>query len=81
MKPGFKTTEFWQTTLLHALTAVVVIASTFGYHIDSVKLQPLIPVGALIASAIAQAFYSASRASVKVAASVDTPTNQDPGGI
>ena len=81
MKPGFKTTEFWQTTMLHVLTAFIVIASTFGYHIDSVKWEPLIPAAALIASAIAQAFYSVSRASVKVAAGVDTPANQDPGGI
>ena len=81
MKPGFKTTEFWQTTLLHVLTAVVVIASTFGYHIDSVRWEPLIPAAALIASALAQAFYSTSRATVKVAAALDTPVNQDPGGI
>lgn len=66
-KPGYTTTEFWSTMILHALTGVVTVLSLVGHTpFDASGLQPLIPVAALVMSGLAQAFYSHSRAKVKV---------------
>jgi hypothetical protein len=67
-KPGIKTTEFWSTAFVHLITASVVISALMGKNFDGGKLQPLVPIAAFFASAIAQAFYSHSRKDVKTAA-------------
>lgn len=65
-KPGYTTTEFWSTMLLHMFSGVAVLASLFTHTpFDARGLQPLIPVAALVMSGIAQAYYSHSRAHVK----------------
>lgn len=72
--PGFTTTEFWTTMLVHLVTGIVTISSLFTHTpFDASGLQPLIPVAALVMSGIAQAYYSHSRAHVKAnAKSADT---------
>lgn len=65
-KPGYLTSEFWSTQILHVITAVITISSLMGHTpFDANGLQPLVPVAALIMSGIAQAVYSHSRAHVK----------------
>lgn len=63
MKPGYLTTEFWATILTHVITIVTLL----NVPLNTNKLTALVPVAALIMSAVAQAFYSHSRATVKAA--------------
>ncbi len=67
MKPGFVTSEFWSTVFVHLLSVVALVLSSTGHVFDSTKLDSLVPVAALIASGIAQSFYSLSRGKVKAA--------------
>lgn len=62
-KPGYTTTEFWSTILVHAITIVTVLFTNF----NSDKLSALVPLGAFFMSALAQAYYSHSRGATKVA--------------
>lgn len=73
VKPGISTTEFWTTLFVHLVTTASLLAALFGKQFDGNKLQPLIPAVAMLASAIAQGFYSHSRAVVKSAALYSPP--------
>lgn len=67
-KPGYLTTEFWTTNLVHLITVITMIAAAYGNDsFDGNKLQPLIPMASLLMSGLAQAFYNHSRAHIKVA--------------
>lgn len=80
MKPGYATTEFWSTLLTH----IISIAVLFNTNLNSDQLSALVPVGALLASGAAQAYYSHSRGIAKAANTVNvltTPIGQDPGGV
>lgn len=66
-KPGYLTTEFWQTTLLHVISIVTVLSSAQGWAFNVDKFAGIIPVAALIASGVAQFAYSHSRGVVKAA--------------
>lgn len=68
IKPGPRTTEFWITVFTSAIGAFVAIAGLFGHNLDGSKLQPLIPMAALIAVGVANAWYSHGRSQVKAAA-------------
>lgn len=73
IKGGFRTTEFWTTMFLHLLSAITVILTLTGHSFDSEKLQPLVPMAAMLASGLAQAYYSHSRSSLKAVALTTTP--------
>ena len=62
-KPGYATTEFWSTILVHLITVVTM----FNVNLNSDKLSALVPMGAFFMSAIAQAYYAHSRGHTKVA--------------
>jgi hypothetical protein len=66
--PGYTTTEFWQTLLVNVVAAVVAIGTIFRTNFNLNGAQAAVPAAAVLAAAIAQAFYSHSRATVKVAA-------------
>lgn len=66
--PGYTTTEFWQTLIVQALSIAVVAASLAGTNLKLDGVQAVVPSVAVVAAAIAQAFYSHSRAQVKAAA-------------
>jgi hypothetical protein len=68
VKPGWTTTEFYQTIIVHLIAIAVVIGTIFkpGFNLDGV--QAIIPTMALAAAAVAQTAYSASRSRVKSAA-------------
>lgn len=68
MKPGYTTTEFWQTVFVHLIAAIVALGTVFHTHFDLNGLQAIVPAIALLASAIAQSVYSHSRATVKSSA-------------
>jgi hypothetical protein len=68
VKPGWTTTEFWQTLFVHAIVAVVALGTVFHAHWNLNGLQAIVPAVALMASALAQGFYSHSRATVKSSA-------------
>lgn len=55
-KPGWQTTEFWQTQVFQAVVIVLVLTG----HLDGSEA-----LGALVASGIGQAGYAASRAVAK----------------
>lgn len=75
IKPGYLTTEFWSTQILHVITALVTVSSLTGHTpFDASGLQPLIPVAALIMSALAQAAYNHGRAKLKAAPVPNTAT-------
>lgn len=68
-KPGYLTTEFWTTSFLHLISFLAVVWTLLGRSGDlSPTLAPLVPVAALVASAVAQAVYSLCRGQVKVGA-------------
>ena len=68
VKSGPTTTEFWQTLLVQALTAIVAIGSLFKSNFNLDGVQAVVPAVAVLAAALAQAYYSHSRAVVKAAA-------------
>jgi len=68
VKPGWTTSEFWQTLLVHALAAVVSVLTLFHTHFNLNGVQAVVPAVALFASAVAQSVYSHSRATVKSSA-------------
>jgi DMSO reductase anchor subunit len=68
VKPGWTTTEFWQTVFVHAIAAVVALGTVIHTNFNLNGLQAIVPAVALVASAIAQSVYSHSRATVKASA-------------
>lgn len=68
IKPGWTTTEFWQTVFVHAISAVVALGTVIHTNFNLNGLQAIVPAVALVASAIAQSVYSHSRATVKASA-------------
>src|SRR5215472_5604300 len=66
--PGWTTTEFWQTLLVHAIAAIVALGTVLHTHFNLNGLQAIVPAIALFASAVAQSVYSRSRATVKASA-------------
>jgi hypothetical protein len=68
VKPGWTTSEFWQTVFVHAIAAVVALGTVFHTNFNLNGLQAIVPAIALVASAIAQSVYSHSRATVKSSA-------------
>jgi hypothetical protein len=64
-KPGFLTSEFFQTLLTNALAVVVSVGSVFGHKIATGGVQALVAPVAVLAAAIATVFYSRSRSQVK----------------
>ena len=68
VNPGWTTTEFWQTLIVHLLVAIVALGTVFHAHWNLNGLQAIVPAVALMASALAQGFYSHSRATVKSSA-------------
>jgi hypothetical protein len=68
VKPGWTTTEFWQTVFIHLIVAIVALGTVFHTHFNLNGLQALVPTIALLASAVAQSVYSHSRATVKSSA-------------
>jgi DMSO reductase anchor subunit len=68
VRPGWTTTEFWQTVFVHAIAAVVALGTVIHTNFNLNGLQAIVPAVALIASAIAQSVYSHSRATVKSSA-------------
>lgn len=68
IKPGWTTTEFWQTLLVQALTAIVAIGAIFKGNFNLDGVQAVVPAVAVLAAALAQAYYNHSRAVVKAAA-------------
>jgi hypothetical protein len=68
VKPGWTTTEFWQTLLVQAIAAIVTLGTVFHTHFKLNGLQAVVPAVATFAAAIAQSVYSHSRATVKAAA-------------
>lgn len=68
VKPGWTTSEFWQTLLVQAITAIVAIGTMFKSNFNLDGVQAIVPAIAVLAAAVAQAFYSHARASVKSAA-------------
>jgi hypothetical protein len=68
VKPGWTTSEFWQTLLVHFIAAVVALGTVFHTHFNLNGLQAIVPAVAVMASAVAQSVYSHSRATVKSSA-------------
>ncbi len=81
VKPGYLTTEFWTNVLVQLLNVAIQVATLFGHSFNGSTLQPLIPVAALVAAGIAQAYYAHSRAVVKASPSpVAVPLPPAPSG-
>jgi hypothetical protein len=68
VKPGWTTTEFWQTVFVHVIAAVVALGTVVHTNFNLNGLQAIVPTIALVASALAQSVYSHSRATVKSSA-------------
>jgi hypothetical protein len=68
VKPGWTTTEFWQTVFVHVVAGVVALGTVFHTDFNLNGLQAIVPTIALVASALAQSVYSHSRATVKSSA-------------
>lgn len=79
VKPGWTTTEFWQTLLVTLISAAVALGSVIKPGFNLKGLQAIVPAVALIAAAIAQGLYSHSRATVKAAAQTAASTLE--GGV
>lgn len=67
-KPGWTTTEFYQSLLLQVVAVVVAIVTIFRPDFNLDSFQALIPMIAVALAAIAQIAYTISRTKVKVAA-------------
>jgi hypothetical protein len=81
VKPGWTTTEFWQTMLVHVIAAVVALGTILHTHFNLNGLQAAVPSVAMFASAIAQGVYSHSRAIVKSSAQAAGQRAMMPGGV
>jgi len=68
VKPGWTTTEFWQTVFVHVVAGVVALGTVIHTDFNLNGLQAIVPTIALVASALAQSVYSHSRATVKSSA-------------
>lgn len=68
VKPGWTTSGFWQTLLVHAIAAALALGTVLHAHFNLNGLQAVVPAVAVFASAVAQAVYSHSRAIVKQSA-------------
>jgi uncharacterized membrane protein len=64
-KPGYLTSEFFQTLFANVIAIVVSIGSVFGHNVDVGGVQGLAAPVAVLAAAIATVFYSRSRRDVK----------------
>lgn len=65
VKPGYLTTEFWSTQLVHLLTLVSMVLTLTGHTFHDTALTPLVPAAAIVASGLAQGWYSWSRGKLK----------------
>ena len=66
IKPGIRTTEFWQAIFVHLFASVSALAVFFNVNLSHLSVvQGLIPIAALVASFIAQAAYHDKRANLK----------------
>jgi hypothetical protein len=66
LRPGYLTTEFWQTNIIHALGAVTSLLVLLHVNIAHLSvMQGLIPMLALGLSFAAQAIYGNKRARLK----------------
>jgi hypothetical protein len=75
IKPGYQTTEFWQTLLVN----VIALLALFGVHVaasDDV-LHAIAVIAALLASAVVTHGYTLGRSRVK-AARLQTPSHLTP---
>ena len=68
VKPGWTTTEFYQTLLVNVIAAIVAIVTLFKTNFNLNGVQAAVPAVALAAATVSQAFYTLSRAKVKAAA-------------
>jgi hypothetical protein len=68
VKPGLTTTEFWQTLLVQLIAVTVTVGSLWNSRFTLDGLRALVPSAAILAAALAQAFYTHSRGTVKAAA-------------
>lgn len=67
VKPGYLTTEFWQTNLVHLFAAVSSLLVFLNVNIAHLTtIQGLIPMVAIGASLLAQTAYNNKRANVKM---------------
>ncbi|GAA2501782.1 hypothetical protein [Terrabacter carboxydivorans] len=64
---GWQTSEFWATVATNVVSLAVAAAALLGKTLDQSALTALIPSFAVLASAIATAFYAHSRSTLKVA--------------
>jgi ABC-type transporter Mla MlaB component len=64
-KPGYLTTEFWSTQIVHLLTLVSMVLTLNGHTFHDTALTPLVPTAAILASGIAQGWYSYTRGKLK----------------
>ena len=67
-KPGWTTTEFYQSLLLQVAAVVVAIVTIIRPDFNLDSFQALVPVISVALAAIAQIAYTISRTKVKVAA-------------
>jgi hypothetical protein len=68
IKPGWTTSEWWSTTLVHILSAVALVLTDLHVnwsHLTAV--QASVPVVALIVSGAAQLLYANKRTALKIA--------------
>jgi len=68
VKPGWTTTEFYQTLLVNVIAAIVAIVTIFKTNFNLNGVQAAVPAVALGAATVAQVCYTFSRAKVKAAA-------------
>jgi hypothetical protein len=68
VKPGWATTEFYQTLLVNVIAGIVAIVTIFKTNFNLNGVQAAVPAVALAAATIAQTYYALSRARVKAAA-------------
>jgi hypothetical protein len=66
--PGYRTTEFWQTLFVSLGGSALALGTVFDPSFNLNGVQAIIPSLAIMAAAVAQMFYSTSRARVKSAA-------------
>jgi|GEM_PF-2592692 len=66
LKPGYQTTEFWQTLLVD----IVAIMTLFGVHIPNsdATINALATIAALLASALVTHSYTRGRSMLKATA-------------
>lgn len=66
VKPGYQTSEFISTILIHCLAGVVALLDVLHIHWNHVSaVQGAIPVASLFIAAIVQAAYTSNRTKIK----------------